>query len=454
MGSPSLMIILILVVWIIVLAPLMIGNNKPIRRSGEGYEETRVLHEGGTAPMVERRRPKLTAADIHRHSEDDDYEVVEATDAEEDVLIDDAPALRTIFRRPGDTEDDSAADHVDGEVIDHVEDEAEAAAEEAGSADEVDAPDRADTATTEADAVPTGGSTKVAAASTGGSTSVKLLAEESATDDKTEADETKKADSADAEALTDEDRYELDESYTAPEDYGYADRETGFEPAAETHEDSAAVEAEADVVDGTAGQGLSALDESGEDTGDAGDAGDAGASQNASEEDIAFAASRRGRGGYDPERERKTTATRFQRRQRTLLGLIIACVITFVVAFVSGGWAWVLPAITVAMTAWFMIALRRVVLQERALQERRLRQLRRARMGVATGGAREHARDARLRAGSVVLELDDESPDFESLPSARVAPTHDDNPDGYRNPDGCRNSDGYGDLGGYGTRAS
>ena len=30
MGSPSLMIILILVVWIIVLAPLMIGNNKPI----------------------------------------------------------------------------------------------------------------------------------------------------------------------------------------------------------------------------------------------------------------------------------------------------------------------------------------------------------------------------------------------------------------------------------------
>lgn len=444
MGSPSLMIILILVVWIIVLAPLMIGNNKPIRRSGEGYEETRVLHEGGTAPMAERRRPKLTAADIHRHSEDDDYEVVEATDAEEDVLIDDAPALRTIFRRPGATEDDSAAGHVDGEVIDHVEDEAEAAAEEAGSADEVDAHDRADTATAEADAVPTGGSTKVAAASTGGSTSVKLLAEESATDDKTAADETKKADTADAEALTDEDRYELDESYTAPEDYGYADRETDFEPAAETHEDNAAVEAEANVVDGTAGKGVSAHDESGEDTGDA---GDAGASQNASEEDIAFAASRRGRGGYDPERERKTTATRFQRRQRTLLGLIIACVITFVVAFVSGGWAWVLPAITVAMTAWFMIALRRVVLQERALQERRLRQLRRARMGVATGGAREHARDARLRAGSVVLELDDESPDFESLPSARVAPTHDDHDD-HDNPDG------YGDLGGYGTCAS
>ena len=124
MGSPSLMIILILVVWIIVLAPLMIGNNKPIRRSGDGYDETRVLHEGGTAPMAERRRPKLTAADIHRHSEDTDYEVVEATDAEEQVLIDDAPALRTLFRRPG-AEDQ--ADHIEGEVIEHVEDEAEAA---------------------------------------------------------------------------------------------------------------------------------------------------------------------------------------------------------------------------------------------------------------------------------------------------------------------------------------
>ena len=104
-----------------------------------------------------------------------------------------------------------------------------------------------------------------------------------------------------------------------------------------------------------------------------------------------------------------------------MLALIAACVVTFVVAFVAGGWTWVLPAIAVGLTAWFMIALRQVVLKERALQERRLRQLRRARMGVATG-AEEHPRDARLRAGSVVLELDDDSPDFDTLPSARFTP--------------------------------
>ena len=387
MGSPSLMIILILVVWIIVLAPLMIGNNKPIRRSGEGYEETRVLHEGGTAPMAERRRPKLTAADIHRHSEENDYEVVEATDAEEDVLIDDAPALRSIFRRPA-GDDAAQPAHVEGEVVEHdADNEREAEAEDAPAT--------------------TGGSTKVTASETGGSTSVKVLAAEDGG-----ADE--QAESAEADA----DRYELDDSYTAPEDYGYADAQTAEPEQEEANgDDNAPDEQEA-----------------------AADAAEQVDSGDVSEEDIAFAASRRGRGGYDPERERSTAATRFQRRQRTLLGLTIACVITFVIAFVAGGWTWVLPAVAVGLTAWFMIALRKVVLKERALKERRLRQLRRARMGVATAEA--HPRDRHQRAGSVVLDLDDESPDFDTLPSARFAPTPNDT------------DDGYGNFRSYGARAS
>lgn len=386
MGSPSLMIILILVVWIIVLAPLMIGNNKPIRRSGEGYEETRVLHEGGTAPMTERRRPKLTAADIHRHSEEDDYEVVEATDAEEDVLIDDAPALRSLFRRPA-GDDAAQPAHVEGEVVEHdADDEREAEAEHAPAT--------------------AGGSTKVAASETGGSTSVKVLAAEGAQD---HAAEDGGADEQAGSAETDAGRYELDESFTAPEDYGYTDAQTAEPEQEEVNgDDNAPDEQEA--------------------TADAAEQVDSG---DVSEEDIAFAASRRGRGGYDPERERNTAATRFQRRQRTLLGLTIACVITFVIAFVAGGWTWVLPAVAVGLTAWFMIALRKVVLKERALKERRLRQLRRARMGVATAEA--HPRDRHQRAGSVVLDLDDESPDFDTLPSARFASTHNDTDDGYGN---------------------
>lgn len=400
MGSPSLMIILILVVWIIVLAPLMIGNNKPIRRSGDGYDETRVLHEGGTAPMAERRRPKLTAADIHRHNEDTDYEVVEATDAEEQVLIDDAPALRTLFRRPGAEDDAAAADHIDGEVIEHVDDEAEPAEVEGAEADNAETVD-AGTADSETE----GGSTKVVASEPAGSTSVKVLA---------------------AEDDADDDRYELDESYTAPEDLGYADETGGVEKQSAPETDVEDVQAD------TGADSDADIDEE-VDTAEAAEAGD---------EDLAFAAARRGRGGFDPERDKKNTATRFQRRQRTLLALIAACVITFVVAFVAGGWTWVLPAVSVGLTAWFMIALRRVVLQERALHARRLRQLRRARMGVAMSNHIEHPRDARLRAGSVVLDLDDDSPDFDTLPSARYVPEND---PGY---------DDYEDLGGYGTRAS
>ncbi|RUQ11122.1 hypothetical protein D8M31_10375 [Corynebacterium genitalium] len=388
------MIILILVVWIIVLAPLMIGNNKPIRRSGDGYDETRVLHEGGTAPMAERRRPKLTAADIHRHSEDTDYEVVEATDAEEQVLIDDAPALRTLFRRPG-AEDQ--ADHIDGEVIEHAEDEAEPVEVEPAEVEATEA-ETADAETVDAETA--GGSTKVVASEPAGSTSVKILGEA--------------------------DRYELDESYTAPEDFGYADETGGVEKQSVPETDVEDVQADSDA-DADAD-----IDDE-VDTAEAAEAGD---------EDLAFAAARRGRGGFDPEREKKNTATRFQRRQRTLLALIAACVVTFVTAFVAGGWTWVLPAVAVGMTAWFMVALRRVVLQERALHARRLRQLRRARMGVAMSNHTEHPRDARLRAGSVVLDLDDESPDFDTLPSARYAPEND---PGY---------DDYEDLGGYGTRAS
>ena len=75
-GSLSLIIVLIVVVWAIVLAPMVLGDSKPIRRAGEGFDETRVLHQGGTAAIQARRRPRVTAADVHRHDEEDDYEVV------------------------------------------------------------------------------------------------------------------------------------------------------------------------------------------------------------------------------------------------------------------------------------------------------------------------------------------------------------------------------------------
>lgn len=389
MGSPSLMIVLILVVWIIVLAPLAVGNSKPIRRSGEGYEETRVLHEGGTAPMPTRRRPKLTAADIHRHGEEDDYELVEAV-GEEQVLIDDAPALRIFPQREHAADEPAEApEHIDGEVIEHVEDEV-------NDEVEVEADATADDASIDAD---------VAAAASSGSTAISVLQD-------TELEQ----------GLEDEqERYDLEESYAGPEDYGYA----ANEPEADGDAVDEAAVADAETEEGLEDVDGEVLDADAEADADADAEADpeAEGGVEADEDDLAFAAARRGRGGYDPERELTTTATRFQRRQRTLLALIAACVVTFVVAFVAGGWTWALPAIAVGLTVWFMVALRRVVLQERALRERRLRQLRRARLGVVTAES-EQVRRSR-RGASTVVDLDDEHPDFSALPTARPteAPT-------------------------------
>lgn len=399
MGSSSLLIVLILIVWVIVLAPLAVGNNKPIRRSGEGYEETRVLHKGGDAPMATRRRPKLTQADIHRHDDaDDDYEVVEAVAEEEQVLIDDAPNLRLF--KSAQAEDAAQDDNtVDGEVIEHVADEADAESQdEAAPAESEESDETAESAET----------ASVVAAEAGGSTAISVLVQNEEGAEHT------------AEEAVEEDLYELDETYTSPADLGYATADTVTDADTDTG-------AEAEVADAEGA-------EDAEDNADAEDAVDADtdaedAAENdvVDEADIAFAASRRGRGGYDPQREQAAKATRQQRRQRTLLGLLAACVITFVAAFVAGGWVWALNIVALGLTAWYMIALRHTVLQERALHQRRLRQLRRARLGVALGDeANSRERVARRYSGSVILDLDDDSPDFDALPVSRFTPPEDD----------------------------
>lgn len=328
MGSLSLIIVLIIVVWVIVLAPIVMGNNKPIRHSGDGYDATRVLHAGGSEPVAQRRRPKLSAADVHRHDDSAvaDYEVVEA----EAAPLASTGGSTAISLRV----DEPEQEHIDGEVV--VEEEQPAPS---------------------------------------GSTAWSVL--------QAEAD-----DAGDIE----QDHYEVDASYASPGDYGYADEQLVVED-----EVTAAPAAEDDTEQIEDHSELTA-------------------------EEIAFAQNRRGRGGWDPEREHAAREDRFKRRQRTLLGLIVADVIAVVFAFVVGGWAWVAPAITVALTVWFMVVLRSVVKQERALHARRVRQLRRARMGVVTSADSAALPRERRVPGAVIVELDDESPDFANLDYHYAAP--------------------------------
>ena len=82
--STAVPIIAIIVVWLFVLAPWLLGrNNRPMSHTGEAFEDTRVLFEGDSGKVAGRRRPRLRADDVHRRDDEDeaDYEVVEAADA-------------------------------------------------------------------------------------------------------------------------------------------------------------------------------------------------------------------------------------------------------------------------------------------------------------------------------------------------------------------------------------
>lgn len=328
-GSLSLIIVLIVVVWAIVLAPMVLGDSKPIRRSGEGYDETRVLHQG-TTPLQERRRPRVTKADIHSFEEEDDYEILDPVAEEDEVLIDDtsgSTSIKKLFARK---------DSVDGEVVSEEEENADEEKHEV----------------------------------------------EEAVDDPSEVNDEEKLDSDSATA------YELDASYLSPEDYGY--------PTVTPLEEKTPAESD-EVVEQSAPEPESDTEPT--------------------EDELAFARSRRGRGGWDPETAKRVREERFRRRQRTLLGLAVVFGAAFVFAIVSGGWAWLAPAAAAGLLAWYLTALRTTVKKERALQARRVRQLRRARLGVISSAEDAPVPPYMRRPGAVVVEVDDESPDFANLPT-------------------------------------
>lgn len=331
--SGSLIIVLIIVVWLFVLAPLLLRGQKPIRKAGEAFDDTRVLYEGGSGRLLGsmRRRPKLPQ--VSNQSEDiDDYEEVPA----EDVLLDDArparPFLGMFTRR--EVADDEPAEIIDGAVVHEL----------AAVSDTVEEP-------------------------------------------VDEVDDFYYDDDYDDGEAT----YAYDDSYTSPADLMYPD-----DAVVEVLEDEP-------VDDDTA---LEAVDEDLSDE-----------DKDLTDEEIEFAESRRGRGGYDPVADAEHSTTRYQRRQRTLLGLVALVVVTLVAGFLLGGWAWALPGVAALATAVYLAALRTQTRQEEALRRRRIQQLRRARLGVRSVVDEELSIPRNLRRpGALVLELDDESPDFAYLP--------------------------------------
>ena len=456
--SSSLLLVLIVVVWLFVLAPLVVNTRQPIRRTSEALGRTRLLHQGGESVATRRRRPTLTERDVRAPGEEVD-ESLETVDAELDdlrdrdddaILIDDLEdrdgrdaADRRGRRGTGAGRARGAADDaevvpavVEGDVVYELEagaesgevagadsDSDEATVAEAGR----DSLDDADAAVEEP--VMRGELDDADA------TVSEIAADETAVEKgEAEKDGAEKgaAEKDGAEKAVADSAAEDARLYLSPEDFLVVDAESAAEADDASGRDAADA-ADAALIDDDAAAATTAADEADLDA-DA-DAADALAESDETDEDahddfaefddtltdddLAFAERRRGRGGFDPVSDARYAETRFARRRRSVGVLALFIILGVILGAFVGGWTWWLPLAGAGLMVLYLVYLRRTVLAENELRARRIRRMKMARLGVRNSEDEELGIPERLRRpGAVVVELDDEDPDFADLPYA------------------------------------
>lgn len=408
--STSLLLILIVVLWLFVLAPLVVNTRKPIRRTSDALGKTRVLHRGGEELATTRRRPSFKESDVRVTEEvDDSLETVDAQVDDDfdvsDVLIDDTV--------------DEAADPavVDGDIVYEL--EAADAEEETPQAD--------DSATEEATAEFSDRSDMDVSDNESADQSLQAVVDdEDAESDSAVASaegDVVRADGSSSDVSVDVRRQFVDADDLMFEDATEAEAEPDSGAAAETvPADVEAVSADAlsetEEAAGTVDE-QAELDETGENDSDhtVESNDDAVAVDDTlTEDDYAFAEKRRGRGGFDPISDAQYAETRFARRRRSVAGLAAFIAVTVIIAAFAGGWTWWIPLVGVGLMTLYLVNLRRTVRAEQELRARRIRRMKMARLGVRNREDDELGIPRRLRRpGAVVVELDDEDPDFADL---------------------------------------
>ncbi|WP_137723506.1 gephyrin-like molybdotransferase receptor GlpR [Prescottella subtropica] len=130
-----------------------------------------------------------------------------------------------------------------------------------------------------------------------------------------------------------------------------------------------------------------------------------------------FVPNRRGRGGFDPDADAIARAERYRFRQRALLGIVFAAILTAGLAVALTPIMWWVFAASFCGLVGYLAYLRRQVTIEQEIRHRRTVRLGRSRPG-AEADSDEELRPApsRLRRpGAVVLEVDDGDPAFDHL---------------------------------------
>ena len=478
--SPGLAIVLIIVLWLLILAPILLRGQKPMSRTGEAFDDTRVLFEGDSGALEPQRGPKLSAKAARIKARKDAEAEAEAnTDAAQDAAAEQADdaaesneekqtiaAAAARIKSEYDNADAQseadtsagtaeAAETIEGEIVYEVEaadsknttDSAgSSAADTAADADivdvdvvdaEVEQPQQTAPARAAARPVTVDLSDEDLDALEGGlDEDDDILLEDEPRKESPKASLDAEVSAAESTVFTApaayelaDDAYEMDETYVSAVDMMYPgavdpDTEANADTVADAEltsaaehntdeglEDSVAADAnEVAVADEDVAH--NEINEEFEE-----DLVGADSDTELSEEELEFAQSRVGRGGWDPQADAENKATRYQRRQRTLMGLAIVVVLTVALGIIFGGWLWWAAAIAGGLTIAYLVALRTQVRQEQQLRARRISQLRRARLGVRSAQDEELAIPRYLRRpGAVIVEIDDSSPDWDHLP--------------------------------------
>ena len=401
-------LLLIAAVWLVLLAPLLLRNQKPVRRTAQALSETRVLHRGGSE--LNAKRKLKPAKGLYMSSDDEELELVDAEP--EYVLLEDEDSnankkkgasrgLRDLMtsKSSADEEAEKAAEVIDGEVVETNDDDVEDTGDVAEKVVSSDVKAPSATANVSGAAVRYTAQDEM---DTGEFSPVKK-AEMSGEADAEGADSAAFAASSDstggaevAEENAEEDTQENTEENTARQ-AAYAAVPTQYVRGGDVKASPGLV----DEVDAApASKAVDILEDSDE----------------LSEADLKYLAARRGRGVYDPVASAELARQRQNRRKRVLLVLLALCALTFGTSLALGGAVWLTFIAMVAFIAFYLVMLRRQAVEERELRHRRLARMRRARLGVRNTEDDElGVPDRLMRPGAVILETDDNDPALSNL---------------------------------------
>ncbi|WP_340055257.1 gephyrin-like molybdotransferase receptor GlpR [Corynebacterium parakroppenstedtii] len=128
--SSSLLIVLIVVLWLAVLAPLLLRNQGPVRRTSKALKETRVLYRGGSGSvassgrLTKHVRRRSASPDVETEPAEDEYRLLDEDDVHFRAYDDRGAVYSGDAVHPGESDADDASArevHSEAHAGEHVE---------------------------------------------------------------------------------------------------------------------------------------------------------------------------------------------------------------------------------------------------------------------------------------------------------------------------------------------